>query len=231
MTRPGELHRLEATLRRMQRRIRQIVTANRKRRRRIKALRDQAPPRFGIDFAWGRPHPAALRAAGVTFVCRYLSPDPSKNLTRAEALAYAKAGIDVLVIWESTAGRALEGKLAGEADARAALSALRALGLGTHPIYFAIDTDARGVAVSGYFEGACHVLGRAGVGAYGGINPVSYLFDVGLIGYGWQTYAWSNGLWDHRAQLQQYSNDHTIDGVSVDWDRSTAVDFGQWRAA
>ena len=58
---------------------------------------------------------------------------------------------------------------------------------------------------------------------------ISHLFDAGLIGYGWQTYAWSDGQWDHRAQLRQYSNGHTIAGVGVDYDQSTAVDFGQWR--
>jgi len=29
------------------------------------------------------------------------------------------------------------------------------------------------------------------------------LFDDGKIAYGWQTYAWSYGNWDGRAQLRQ----------------------------
>ena len=49
-----------------------------------------------------------------------------------------------------------------------------------------------------------------------------------MIKWGWQTYAWSGGNWDKRAQLQQYSNDRTVGGVSVDYDRSTVDFFGQW---
>ena len=40
---------------------------------------------FGVDYAWGRPGPAALKRAGAKFVCRYLSHDTTgKNLTRDE---------------------------------------------------------------------------------------------------------------------------------------------------
>ena len=55
------------------------------------------------------------------------------------------------------------------------------------------------------------------------------MFDAGLVAFGWQTYAWSAGQWDNRAQIQQYRNDQLIGGVSVDFDRATADDFGQWQ--
>ena len=54
------------------------------------------------------------------------------------------------------------------------------------------------------------------------------MFDAGLATFGWQTYAWSAGQWDARAQIQQYRNDQFVDGVGVDFDRATADDFGQW---
>ena len=212
------------------RRIKQIVTWNGRRRKRIKHLRELAPPRFGIDLAWGTISNRALRAAGVHFVCRYLSHDASKNLTLEEAERYAKGGIDSIVVWETTAGRALEGELAGIEDAKAAAAMAAACGQPKgRPIYFAVDQDVADADVAAYFEGVRSVLGRHRVGAYAGIRVISHLFDAGLVGYGWQTYAWSDGQWDHRAQLRQYSNGHTIAGVGVDYDQSTVVDFGQWR--
>jgi hypothetical protein len=60
------------------------------------------------------------------------------------------------------------------------------------------------------------------------LRQVGAMFDAGLVAFGWQTYAWSHGHWDPRAQLQQYRNDQFIGGVSVDFDRAVAADFGQW---
>ena len=53
------------------------------------------------------------------------------------------------------------------------------------------------------------------------------MFDAGVVSFGWQTYAWSGGQWDNRAQIQQYRNDKLVGGVSVDFDRATSADFGQ----
>lgn len=222
---------LQRAIRAGQRRIRQIVTLNHRRRRRIKALRELRAPRFGVDYAFSRPSLAALRSDGVTFVCRYLSKDPGKNLTPSEAHELSRAGIDIVVVWETTAGRALDGFAAGVLDAKTALLEAQHIGMPAgRPIYFAIDFEAgHPETVEPYFRGVASVLGRGGTGAYGGIVPIAYLFDRGVIGFGWQTYAGSQGLWDHRAQLQQFSNDHSVGGASVDYDRSTQVDFGQWR--
>lgn len=229
MTSSKEIKRIRGLIRRGQRRIRQIVTFNRKRRKRIAALRALAAPRFGIDLAWGTISTGALKDAGVTFVCRYLSHDNSKNLTRAEAAHYAKVGIESVVVWETSAERAKDGRGAGIEDAHAARELAVGCGMPLgRPIYFAVDFEGTGAEVEDYFRGVESILGRAGTGCYGSYRVVAELFDKGLIGFGWQTYAWSNGLWDHRAQLQQYSNGHILAGVGVDYDRSTQVDFGQW---
>jgi hypothetical protein len=228
----GDISWLRRQIRRGKRRIRQIVTWNGRRRRRIKRLQEMAPPLFGIDFAWGQIESGVLHDAAVRFVCRYLSNDASKNLSRAEAERYAKASIDTVVVWETTAGRALEGHDAGVVDARTAASLAAACGKPPgRPIYFAVDQDVTWPQVQAYFKGVASVLGRHLTGAYGGIKVISGGFDTGTIDYGWQTYAWSNGAWDHRAQLRQYSNGHTLAGVGVDYDHSTTVDFGQWRPA
>jgi hypothetical protein len=197
---------------------------------------------FGIDWAWGTPNLAALKAAGVKFACRYLSHDPAKNLDPAEAKALAAAGLDIVVVWETTANRALSGRTGGRTDAREALAQARACGIPNgDAIYFAVDfdeTEAQAVAVANYFKGVHDVLDQVGpadmprsypVGAYGGFWAVKRLFDAKLIDYGWQTYAWSGGHWHDRAQLRQYSNGHTLGGVSCDYNRAEADDFGQWR--
>jgi Domain of unknown function (DUF1906) len=172
--------------------------------------------RFGIDFAWGRPSTHELRAAGVTFVGRYFSHDPSKDLTASELHGYQHNGIGVVVAWETTATRTQDGELAGAEDARAALARAHAIGYGG-AVDFAVDFDAEGPEVFHYFRGARHVAGSR-CGVYGGYRVVKYLFDNNLVSHGWQTYAWSSGRWDRRAVLRQYSNDHTLAGVSCDYD-------------
>ncbi|MFA1545634.1 glycoside hydrolase domain-containing protein [Actinomadura chokoriensis] len=189
---------------------------------------------FGVDYAWGRPGVAALKRAGVKFACRYLSHDTTgKNLTRAEADDLSDAGIWVVVVWESTAQRPLAGRSAGVADARDAAAQADACGMpDDRPIYFAADWDATASQqdeINAYLDGAASVIGRDRVGLYAGYGPTKRAFDAGKITYGWQTYAWSGGRWDARAQLQQYSNDHTINGVGVDYDRGVKSDYGQWR--
>lgn len=189
---------------------------------------------MGVDYAWGRPSVTSLKDAGVTFTARYLSHDTSgKNLDSGEAARLSAAGIWLLVVWESTAQRSLDGYAAGAQDARDAAAQAKAVGMpGDRPIYFAVDFDAspgQKDAIIRYFQGVNSVLGKNRSGMYGGYYPIKWAFDAGVINWGWQTYAWSGGKWDSRAQLQQYSNDHVIGGVGLDYDRSTKSDYGQWK--
>jgi hypothetical protein len=68
---------------------------------------------------------------------------------------------------------------------------------------------------------------------------VSQAFNDGLVGYGWQTYAWSSGQWDDRALLRQVENNVAFGPAIVDhnqaayWASATQTlgpsdDFGQW---
>ncbi len=175
--------------------------------------------RIGVDYAWGGPiSPGVLHEHGISFVCRYLSPDPSKNLHRPEYELLRAAGIDVHVAWESTAERARESYAAGHEDALRAAEQRADCGMpGNRPIYLAIDFDAVGPELGEYFHGAHDALG-AELGAYGGYRALKWLFDHGLINHGWQTYAWSDGQWEPRAMLRQYSNGHQLAGVEVDYD-------------
>lgn len=174
--------------------------------------------RFGIDYAWGGPPSvAALRRAGVTFVGRYLSYDPGKNINAAEYRRLHAAGIDVVLVWETTADRARAGAGAGRSDAENAEAQRKRCGIPPQAVHLAVDFDAEGPEVEDYFRGAQQVLGDR-LGAYAGYRAVKHLFDHGLIAHGWQTYAWSGSLWDARAKVRQYSNGHVFAGVDCDLD-------------
>jgi hypothetical protein len=177
----------------------------------------------GIDFGWGGPSVGTFRANGWTFGASYLSTDLSKNWHVGQAKEYAAAGIARVFVWETTAARSLSGCSGGRSDAGSAWSQSRPLN--ARVIYFAVDFELQPSevsAVKSYFRCASQVIGVNRTGAYGGIFTISTLFNSKLIGYGWQTYAWSGGRWDGRAQLQQWLN-----GNSFDYDRAVAPDYGQ----
>lgn len=187
--------------------------------------------RQGVDYSWARPSPSSLRDQGYTFAVRYLSYDDSgKNLTREEADALIAAGIEIVSNWENSAGDALDGFDAGAEYAREAEAQAAANGMPpTRPIYFSVDFDAspgQQDALDAYFDGVASVIGRERTGAYGGYYVIQRLFDAGKITYGWQTYAWSGGQWEPRAQLRQVENG--IAGGTLDRDEAVAADFGQW---
>lgn len=187
----------------------------------------------GIDFAWGSVTPAQLKAAGKHFVCRYVSTvGNTKNIRPSEVQAYKANGIGIVIVFETTASRALGGFIDGRSDALSALRQVVAAG-GPHDavIYFAVDfdaTQAQQVAINRYLQGAASVLGKMQTGVYGGYWVVKRALDAKVCTYAWQTYAWSGGQWDPRAHIQQYSNGHQIGGANCDLDRATKADYGQW---
>jgi hypothetical protein len=188
-------------------------------------------PRYGVDYSWARPSPSSLHAQGYTFVARYLSYDTTgKNLSHAEADALIQAGLDIVSDWEEGATDALSGYALGAQEAHSAEQQALADGApADRPIFFSVDFDATPgdqTAIDSYFDGVASVLGVARTGAYGGYYVIKRLFDAGKIKWGWQTYAWSGGQWDSRAQLRQTQNG--IAGGQFDLDEAVADDFGQW---
>lgn len=190
-------------------------------------------PRVGIDFAFEAhvPTPAELAAAGVTFVCRYLSQDSAKDLTVAEYAEYRSIPIDVVVVWETAADRMLAGHSAGATDAADAVALAAQIGIpGEPPIYFACDFDASPsdqTPIDAYLDGVATEIALSRIGMYGGFWPLSRAFDAHKITFGWQTFAWSGGNWDARAQLRQVQNGVTVAGITVDIDHAIADNFGQ----
>jgi hypothetical protein len=191
-----------------------------------------------IDYAWGRPSVASLRAAAAIAVCRYLSYDQTgKTLTRIEADGLRASGIDIVSNWEQ-AGSWAEysgGQAVGRTHAAtAAVQHITCGGPPGRPIYFSTDWDVTAgqlATVADYYRGVASVIGLSRTGAYGGLRVIRYLFDQHVITWGWQTYAWSGGQWDPRAQLRQIQNGVRIGGVDCDLDESMAADFGQWAVA
>lgn len=189
--------------------------------------------REGIDTASSTiGHLDALKRSGVRFVCRYIAPPGQsydwKRVSKAEADAIKKAGLGLVLVFESSADRALGGAAAGRADGAFALAALADLGLHDSPVYFAVDfdvTDAQAGAVSAYIGGAASIIGRGRAGVYGGLRAVQAAGTA--CRYAWQTYAWSGGQWMPHAQLRQYQNGVTIAGLSCDRDRAMVDDYGQ----
>lgn len=186
----------------------------------------------GLDFAWSKPSVAAIKAGGYLFVCRYHSYDTTgKNLTKAEADSYLAAGIQIVSNWEYATDAALNGYTQGVQDATAADKQQAACGGPKAPIYFSVDfdaTEAQQAVINDYLRGAASVIGLARTGVYGGFYVVKRCFDAKVITWGWQTYAWSGGLWDPRAQLRQIQNGVNVGGADCDIDQAMMANFGQW---
>jgi hypothetical protein len=170
---------------------------------------------------------ATLQANGVQFVCRYLSDGLPKDITKQELDSLLGAGIAVVLNWETNGQTPSSAQ--GAADARAAQQEAATLGLGDAVIYFSADFDPTDKTdeINAYMTGVASVLGKERTGLYSGYAGIQAYFDAGIGDYGWQTYAWSSGQWDTRAQLQQWNNSVVWDGTQVDQDRATTTDYGQ----
>lgn len=186
----------------------------------------------GIDYSWARPGGAAITAAGFDFVMRYVPypGDGSKGLTVEEIADLRSNGLGIGLVFENTAGRALDGYAAGRADAQQYTRSMLALGYPVDlPCFFAIDFDAQPdqyEQIGDYFSGAIVVLGIKRVGAYGHDRILDFLWGNGLIKWAWQTYAWSGGrLYPYR-NLLQYSNGETLNGGAVDYNEANGNGAG-----
>lgn len=182
----------------------------------------------GIDYAWQKPSPTFLRVNGFKFAMRYLSWLPNgKVLSASELKSLHANGLAVGFNWEFSANDMNGGFNAGVRQATEAVRQARALGLprGCVIIYSA-DTEYLSKTTAGharireYLRGVRQVHnGVYAVGLYSGYGAIKYAFDNHLIDVGWQTYAWSGGRWDPRAQIQQYRNGVNVGGADADLDR------------
>lgn len=181
---------------------------------------------MGVDIAWDRPTIAQIKATGAHFVARYFSTDATKNLQASEVVSYPAAGLSIVTVWETTAGRALAGFAAGVSDAKAAELQRKGTGLpSTHVHYFAVDQDTTWAKVQAYFQGVVSVIGMARTGCYGGYSVIQGAYAFG-IRYLWQTSAWSKGQWSAHTTIRQ-TGATTLSG-QADVDNATTADYGQF---
>jgi len=185
----------------------------------------------GLDYSSGRPDLKAVKRDGFDFVARYLFP-PTKGVTLAESIAIRAAGLGIVVIYESYAGRALEGQTAGIADGKAALAFARNIEFpDSRPIYFAVDfaaTAAQQPVINAYLKGAASAIGAARVGVYGSYYVVERCYANKTAQWFWQTRGWSNGKVSAHTHFYQYLNGQAVAGANVDLNESKQNDFGAW---
>jgi hypothetical protein len=184
------------------------------------------------DYSFARPDLGVLKAAGVTGVFRYLAPLNSstsgKIITPSERDALLHAGFDIALNFEWYEGRCNEGANAGTADAETALAQAGSLKYpGGKCIYFSHDTGVYNWSnIEAYFRSVRFVFGtKYKIGAYGSAELIAHLHSLGLIDYGWQTLAWSNGVRDPWAVVYQ---DGGASVAGTDNDVVSSADIGSW---
>lgn len=186
-----------------------------------------------LDYSAGYPSAEVVKNAGYAGVIRYLRKEGSSRvqpITPAEAADMMAYGRDVALVYQHVSqSRVTEGHDAGVHDAQWALARARELHLGEpRALYFAVDFDATPSTVEGYFRGTRDVIGGGCNGAYGSDKVLRYLFDQGLITWGWQTVAWSGGRREARAHLFQRSGQVAVDDVTCDVNDVLKADYGQF---
>ena len=129
-----------------------------------------------------------LSQAGKAFVVRYHAShtlQPQKRLTPREAAQLARAGLDIVTVYQDRANQPEDFSLErGERDGRAAFTLASQVGQSPgSAIYFAVDADMSMAqvndAVLPYFQGV-----RAGLAAMAGGTGGSTGFRVGVYGSG-----------------------------------------------
>ena len=177
------------------------------------------------------PHIPAIKAAGISFVCRYASHSAWKNMTPEEVRALSKAMLAVVSVWESAGDHeSFFTYPQGIMDGAAAFAFAQHIGQPfTAPIYFAVDCDCPAASVVDYFKGVRESLQRHGqigkdtynVGAYGSGAVCAGLKAAGLASWTWlaQSTGWSQSSTYSDWSIKQGASTR-IAGMDVDTDES-----------
>ena len=187
----------------------------------------------GVDYSVDRPSPIGLVTVGKRFAGRYVGPGfGAKMLLRAEAELLSRAGLFIVSLVEGAADDALQGYAKGVEHAELAAAWHKDQGFPWPVVcYAAVDFDVQmeqWPAVRDYFQGFAQVVGLGYTGIYGGLNAVQWAQADDVARWFFQTYAWSSGVWANGVHLQQYRNDVSLVGGTVDLDRATVNSYGQW---
>jgi hypothetical protein len=191
---------------------------------------------IAVDYSFARPPLAALKAAGVVGVLRYVCSLPNaKAITLAEADAIRGAQLGLGLVWENSPGSWRGGHAQGLSDGTEARKQATAVGFpALRPIYAAYDqlvTDADTSTALAYQAGF-NLANGGPQGAYAEALLLDRMFAGNYICVGWQTNATSwpgNAVDDPRAALHQRYNVQ-LPGVpvgSIDVDEINLADWGQ----
>lgn len=184
---------------------------------------------------------AALKALGVTFIGRYVSDYPGKNLTLPEAQRLAAAGIDLVTNWENDVNDWAGGYNQGVAFAKRALAQHTACGGPTGRserwgVFFSVDEKVNpdDPTLHAYFQGANSVLSVAHTGAYAQTSVLRTLRSLGLIGCGERGGTWRSmstfGLPEGLGNPGEFDIEQTgFFNPSYDRNVANSTNFGQWR--
>jgi Domain of unknown function (DUF1906) len=187
----------------------------------------------GVDYSASRPSPSGLVNVGKLFVGRYVGAGYGEKLLQApEAQQLSDAGLRIVSLVEGAAGGALSGRNMGILHAEQARQWHTDRGFPWPvPCYFAVDFDVQAVqwdAVLDYFQGAASVIGLPFVGIYGGLNAMLWAKTADVARWFMQTYAWSGGIWANGVHIEQYRNEVSLVGGTVDLCRAPTDSYGGW---
>lgn len=205
-----------------------------------------------VDYAFTHPTIEQLKAAGIEAVGRYMGQAMTepKNLSAAEAHDLSAAGIGIFTNFEYGAQQVLGGARQAQADVALFRAQRAQVGMpAARPCFAAADWDVPDFAphlpndpasakpklgpLWDYWNVWRTEEGLEVSAGYGGYWVIKRLFDARLIGWGFQTIAWSprnkdgSVVYDPRAVLHQTGA--TEFGNAADVDVPERADFGQWK--
>lgn len=173
------------------------------------------------DFSFDKPDGRTLKRLGFIGVVGYVSGERGKDWSKAQVDGYRAAGLGTGFVAEGTGREALS-TAALVAETKRGDSIMNAYGVPkTVPLFTAVDFQPSGAQIReiAHTVWAARMSVVRPLGVYGNYDLLRYLFDNHIVQWGWQTYAWSGGRLDPRAQYYQYSNGHRVAGGTVDYDR------------
>jgi hypothetical protein len=195
----------------------------------------------GLDCTYNFTQQKAIefKNEGFSFVCRYLAPNGmSKKLRKSEADNINKAGLYIVSVFETSAGRASGGAANGSYDGKIAYEEAKNLGQPEgSTIYFAVDFEASKSqlnAIEQYLIAAKAEIPGYKIGVYGSYLVVEEMATRGACDNFWQTLAWSYGKKSEHANIYQYDCGRSglglpYLGITIDLDESYGNE-GWWNA-